>query len=153
MSPHLCSMSRPLTHDAETAPAPAASTTPVTPPGAGETHTTISAVVAPTFLVAPSQPSIKAIRISQSDLEKIEILDHRKNNWTSWSGAMQNLLLLNHGSAYILGALPCPADATSAVNWDLNNLCIIAALQMHSTPEEQVYLRTFTNAHLAWSSL
>ncbi|KIK84178.1 hypothetical protein PAXRUDRAFT_152952, partial [Paxillus rubicundulus Ve08.2h10] len=81
-----------------------------------------------TFIVAPSQLSMKAIYMSQSDLEKIEVLDHGKNNWSPWSNAMQNLLLLNHGGTYILGALPCPDDATSRVNWDLNNLCIIATL-------------------------
>ncbi|KIK80684.1 hypothetical protein PAXRUDRAFT_158009 [Paxillus rubicundulus Ve08.2h10] len=110
--------------------------------------------VQPTYVtLAPTQPNVKAIRISQSDLEKIAVLDRGMNNWATWSDAMQNLLLLNHGGAYILGTLPRPNDTGSAVNWDLNNLCIIAALHTRSTPEEQAFLRPYMNAHLAWSAL
>ncbi|KIK74700.1 hypothetical protein PAXRUDRAFT_789124 [Paxillus rubicundulus Ve08.2h10] len=85
--------------------------------------------------LAPTQPNVKAIRISQSDLEKIAVLYRGTNNWATWSDAMQNLLLLNHGGAYILGTLPHPNDTGSAANWDLNNLCIIGALCTRSTPE------------------
>ncbi|KAF9228264.1 hypothetical protein BS17DRAFT_813212 [Gyrodon lividus] len=136
MSPHLRSMSHPPTHDVGTTPALAASTTQVTPPGAKETHTTASAAVTPTFLVAPSQPSVKAICISQSDLEKIEIL---------WE---EQLDIMEQCHAEFASAEPW-----DAANWDLNNLCIIVALQTCSTPEEQAYLCKYTNAHLAWSSL
>ncbi|KAG1875759.1 hypothetical protein F4604DRAFT_1497845, partial [Suillus subluteus] len=57
---------------------------------------------------------------------------------------------------YILGIISRPdpvADPSSAGHWDLNNLCIIAALRTRSSPEEQEFLRKFANAHLAWSAL
>ncbi|KAG2153112.1 uncharacterized protein EDB93DRAFT_1061984, partial [Suillus bovinus] len=57
---------------------------------------------------------------------------------------------------YILGIIPRPdssVDPAGASIWDLNNLCIIAALCTRSSTEEQDFLRTYTNAHLAWSTL
>ncbi|KAG1852550.1 hypothetical protein F4604DRAFT_1592016, partial [Suillus subluteus] len=69
---------------------------------------------------------------------------------------MQNYLFLKHSGGYILGIITCPdplSDPSSAGHWDLNNLCIIAVLCTRSSPEEQEFLRTFTNAHLAWGAL
>ncbi|KIK76096.1 hypothetical protein PAXRUDRAFT_170935 [Paxillus rubicundulus Ve08.2h10] len=110
--------------------------------------------VQPTYVtLASTQPNVKVIHISQSELEKIAVLDRGTNNWATWSNAMQNLLLLNHGGTYILGTLPHPDDTGCAANWDLNNLCIIAALHTRSTPEEQAFLHPHTNAHFTWSAL
>ncbi|KAG2335252.1 hypothetical protein BDR05DRAFT_993555, partial [Suillus weaverae] len=103
-----------------------------------------------------TRPSITAITLSQTDLKEIEILDRSKNNWGLWSDKMQNYLLMKHGGGYILGMITRPdplSDPSSAGHWDLNNLCIIAALRTRSSPEEQEFLRTFTNAHLAWGAL
>ncbi|KAG1731118.1 hypothetical protein EDD22DRAFT_740474, partial [Suillus occidentalis] len=44
-------------------------------------------------------------------------------------------------------------DPTSAGHWDLNNLCIVAALRTQSSSEENDFLRNFTNANLAWVAL
>ncbi|KAG0704589.1 hypothetical protein DFH29DRAFT_777690, partial [Suillus ampliporus] len=57
---------------------------------------------------------------------------------------------------YILGlvARPDPSlDPSSAGHWDLNNLCIVAALRTCSSTEENEFLRGYTNAHLAWDAL
>ncbi|KAG1765823.1 hypothetical protein EDD22DRAFT_746682, partial [Suillus occidentalis] len=57
---------------------------------------------------------------------------------------------------YILGLIMRPdpsTDPASASHWDLNNLCIIAALRTRSSSEEQEFLRPFTNAYLAWKAL
>jgi hypothetical protein len=72
-----------------------------------------------------------AITLSQTDLDKIELLDHSTNNWGVWSDCMQNYLLLKHSGGYIMGLVTCPdlsLDPVSTGHWDLNNLCIIAAL-------------------------
>ncbi|KIK45157.1 hypothetical protein CY34DRAFT_78499 [Suillus luteus UH-Slu-Lm8-n1] len=93
---------------------------------------------------------------SQTDLNKIEVLDRSKNNWGVWSDRMQNYLLLKHGGSYLLGLMACPdpsLDSSSAGHWDLNNLCIIAALRTQSSSEENDFLRNFTNANLAWVAL
>jgi hypothetical protein len=69
---------------------------------------------------------------------------------------MQNYLLLKHGGRYILGLVMCPdpsADPASAGHWDLNNLCIIAALHTQSSSEENKFLRGYTNAYLTWKAL
>ncbi|KAG1839786.1 hypothetical protein F4604DRAFT_1599333, partial [Suillus subluteus] len=69
---------------------------------------------------------------------------------------MQNYLLLKHGGGYILGlvAHPDPSlDPSSAGHWDLNNLCIVAALRTCSSSDENEFLRGYTNAHLAWDAL
>ncbi|KAG2062916.1 hypothetical protein BDR04DRAFT_1206204, partial [Suillus decipiens] len=90
------------------------------------------------------------------DLEKIEVLDRSQNNRGLWSDKMQNYLLLKHGGGYILGVIPRPnpsVDPSSAAHWNLNNLCIIAALRTRSSPEEQEFLRTYSNAYLAWDAL
>jgi hypothetical protein len=90
------------------------------------------------------------------DLEKIEVLDCSINNWGVWSDKMQNYLLLKHGGGYLLGIIPRPdpsANPSSTANWDLNNLCIIAALHTHSSPEEQKFLHTYSNTYLAWDGL
>ncbi|KAG1729815.1 hypothetical protein EDD22DRAFT_755330, partial [Suillus occidentalis] len=57
---------------------------------------------------------------------------------------------------YILGLILCPdpsTDPVSTSHWDLNNLCIIAALCMRSSSEEQEFLCSFTNIYLAWTAL
>ncbi|KAG2147389.1 uncharacterized protein EDB93DRAFT_1048794, partial [Suillus bovinus] len=57
---------------------------------------------------------------------------------------------------YILGLIPHPnpvTDPSSASHWDLNNLCIIAVLRTHSSPEEQEFLCPHTNTYLAWGAL
>ncbi|KAG2059346.1 hypothetical protein BDR06DRAFT_967884 [Suillus hirtellus] len=103
-----------------------------------------------------STVSITAITLSQTDLEKIEVLDRSKNNWNMWSDKLQNYLLLKHGGGYILGIIPRPdssVDPTGASIWGLNNLCIIAALCTCSSTKEQDFLHMYTNAHLAWSAL
>jgi hypothetical protein len=100
--------------------------------------------------------SITAITLSQTDFEKIEVLDQSKNNWNIWSNELQNYLLLKHGGGYLLGIIQQPdglADPTGASVWDLNNLCIIIALHTHSSTEEQDFLCTNTNAHFAWMAL
>jgi hypothetical protein len=97
-----------------------------------------------------------AITLSQTDLEKIEVLDRGTNNWGIWSDKMQNYLLLKHGGGYILGLIMHPdpsVDPASASHWDLNNLCIIAALCTRSSSEEQEFLHPFVNAYLAWNAL
>ncbi|KIK32504.1 hypothetical protein CY34DRAFT_101373, partial [Suillus luteus UH-Slu-Lm8-n1] len=100
--------------------------------------------------------SITVITLSQTDLEKIEILDRSQNNWGVWSDKLQNYLLLKHGGGYLLGVISRPdpvTDFAGAGTWDLNNLCVIAALRTHSSSEEQEFLRPFTNAFLAWTAL
>lgn len=100
--------------------------------------------------------SITAITVSQTDLDKIEVLDQSKNNWGTWSDHMQNYLLLKHEGGYILGLVACPdpsLDPSSTGHWDLNNLCIVAALHTRSSSEEQEFLRSYTNVHLAWDAL
>ncbi|KIK78176.1 hypothetical protein PAXRUDRAFT_17027 [Paxillus rubicundulus Ve08.2h10] len=138
---HLCSMSQPQGNQAVNSSS-MANTSPATnlmlPPDNTTIMATAPQAVQPTYVtLVPTQPNVKVIRISQSDLERIAVLDRGTNNWATWSDAMQNLLLLNHGGTYILGTLPHPNDTGSAANWDLNNLCIIAALHTRSTPEEQ----------------
>lgn len=111
---------------------------------------------AKTTAAVPMQASVTAVTLSQTDLEKIEILDQSKNNWGVWSDKMQNYLLLKHGGAYILGLVTRPnplLDPTGAGLFDLNNLCIIAALRTRSTTEEQEFLRKHTDAHAAWEDL
>ncbi|KAG0696307.1 hypothetical protein DFH29DRAFT_763377, partial [Suillus ampliporus] len=57
---------------------------------------------------------------------------------------------------YILGLIMRPdpsVNPSSTSHWDLNNLCIIAALRTHSSSEEQEFLCTYTNAYLAWNTL
>jgi len=106
--------------------------------------------------MTPLQATVTAITLSQTDLDKIEILDRSKNNWSTWSDRMQNYLLLKHGGGYILGLVMCPdlsADPASAGHWDLNNLCIIAALCTCSSSEENEFLRGYTNTYLAWKAL
>jgi hypothetical protein len=102
------------------------------------------------------QATVSAITLSQTDLDKIEMLDCSKNNWGVWSDCMQNYLLLKHGGGYILGLITHPdpsLDPVSARHWDLNNLCIIAALRTHSSSEENEFLHGHTNAYLAWNAL
>ncbi|KAG2346224.1 hypothetical protein BDR05DRAFT_946270 [Suillus weaverae] len=131
-------------------------------PSAVASSAPISQSVIPTAIIPAAtmtpltHPSIMAITLSQTDLKEIEILDRSKNNWGTWSDKMQNYLFLKHGGGYILGMITHPdpnSDPSSAGHWDLNNLCIIAALRTHSSPEEQEFLCTFTNAHLAWGAL
>ncbi|KAG1887385.1 hypothetical protein F4604DRAFT_1527291, partial [Suillus subluteus] len=58
--------------------------------------------------------------------------------------------------SYILGLVSRPdlsLDPSSAGHWDLNNLCIVAALRTRSSSEENEFLRGFTNANLAWVAL
>ncbi|KAG1819726.1 uncharacterized protein BJ212DRAFT_1219647, partial [Suillus subaureus] len=51
-------------------------------------------------------------------------------------------------------AHPDPSlDLSSVGHWDLNNLCIMAALPTCSSSEEQEFLHGYTNAHLAWDAL
>ncbi|KIK33208.1 hypothetical protein CY34DRAFT_59036, partial [Suillus luteus UH-Slu-Lm8-n1] len=100
--------------------------------------------------------SVTAIMLSQTDLDKIEVLDCSKNNWGVWSNKMQNYLLLKHEGGYILGLVTCPnpsLDPSSAGHWDLNNHCIVAALHTCSTAEENEFLRGYTNAYLTWDAL
>lgn len=66
-----------------------------------------SAVV-PIAAMSPLWASVTAIMLSQTDLDKIEVLDHSKNNWGVWSNKMQNYLLLKHGGGYILGLVTRP---------------------------------------------
>ncbi|KAG2357524.1 hypothetical protein BDR07DRAFT_1490619 [Suillus spraguei] len=102
------------------------------------------------------QAAISAVTLSQTDLEKIKVLDRSKNNWSIWSDKMQNYLLLKHGGAYILDITTCPnpiLDPTGASLFDLNNLCIIAALRTHLSVEEQEFLRGHSNVHTAWEAL
>ncbi|KAG2157898.1 uncharacterized protein EDB93DRAFT_1100712 [Suillus bovinus] len=54
------------------------------------------------------QATVTAITLSQTDLDKIEVLDHSTNNWGVWSNCMQNYLLLKHRAGYILGLVTCP---------------------------------------------
>ncbi|KAG0693561.1 hypothetical protein DFH29DRAFT_772007, partial [Suillus ampliporus] len=54
------------------------------------------------------------------------------------------------------GVIPRPdpvTDFAGTGTWDLNNLCIVAALHTRSSPEEQDFLCPFTNAFLAWTAL
>ncbi|KAG1758628.1 hypothetical protein EDD22DRAFT_849868 [Suillus occidentalis] len=97
-----------------------------------------------------------AITLSQTDLEKIEVLDRGKNNWGIWFDKMEKYLLLKHGGGYILRLImhPNPSiDPSSMSHWDLNNLCIIVALHTWSSSEEQEFLHTYTNTYLAWNAL
>lgn len=96
--------------------------------------------------------SVSVVTLSQTDLEKIEVLDRSKNTWGTWSNKIQNYLLLKHGGGYLLGIIQRPdplVDPTGTGTWDLNNLCIIAALRTCSTQEEGEFLRTFTNTYTA----
>lgn len=126
-------------------------------PTASLTQPIIPTAILPAASMTPvTRPSITAITLSQTDLKEIEILDRSKNNSRLWSNKMQNYLFLKHGSRYILGMVTHPdptSDPSSAGHWDLNNLCIIAALHTHSSSEEQEFLRAFTNAHLTWAAL
>ncbi|KAG0692060.1 hypothetical protein DFH29DRAFT_765786, partial [Suillus ampliporus] len=57
---------------------------------------------------------------------------------------------------YILGLVTRPdpsLDPASAGHWDLNNLCIVAALHTRSSSEENEFIRGYTNAYLAWNAL
>jgi hypothetical protein len=101
------------------------------------------------------KPIIKALKLSQSDLEKIELLDMAKHNWPTWSEAMMNLFLLNLCGSYILGALTRPVDDSSeaALNWDINNMCVIAVIKTRCTHEESHFLRGVTIANTAWNNL
>ncbi|KIK33604.1 hypothetical protein CY34DRAFT_27017 [Suillus luteus UH-Slu-Lm8-n1] len=99
---------------------------------------------------------IAAITLSHTDLEKIELLDHGQNNWGTWSAKIRNYLLLKHGGGYLLGVITRPDDVldpTGATTWDLNNLCIVAALSTQSSTEDQDFLLPFTDAHAAWTAL
>jgi hypothetical protein len=69
---------------------------------------------------------------------------------------MQNYLLLKHGGGYILGLIMCSdpsLDPVSAGHWNLNNLCIIAALRTCFTSEENKFLCAHTNTYLTWNVL
>ncbi|KAG2737898.1 hypothetical protein P692DRAFT_20760463, partial [Suillus brevipes Sb2] len=99
---------------------------------------------------------IAAITLSHTDLEKIELLDRGQNNWGTWSAKIRNYLLLKHGGGYLLGVITRPDDTldpTGATTWDLNNLCIVAALSTRSCTEDQDFLLPFTDAHAAWTAL
>ncbi|KAG2755656.1 hypothetical protein P692DRAFT_20717009 [Suillus brevipes Sb2] len=99
---------------------------------------------------------IAAITLSHTDLKKIELLDRGQNNWGTWSAKIHNYLLLKHGGGYLLGVIARPNDIsnpTGATTWDLNNLCIVAALSTRSCTEDQDFLLPFTDAHAAWTAL
>jgi hypothetical protein len=69
---------------------------------------------------------------------------------------MRNYLLLKHGGGYLLGVITRPDDVldpTGATTWDLNNLCIVAALSTRSCTEDQDFLLPFTDTHAAWMAL
>ena len=102
-----------------------------------------------------TKPIVKLLKLSQSDLEKIKVLDMAKHNWLTWSEAMLNLFLLNSCGGYILGTVLRPSDDTSeaTTNWDINNLCVIAAIKTKCTREESHFLQGSTNAHDAWTVL
>ena len=102
-----------------------------------------------------TKPIVKLLKLSQSDLEKIEVLDMAKHNWLTWSEAMLNLFLLNSCGGYILGTVLRPSDDTSeaTTNWGINNLCVIAAIKTRCTREESHFLQGSTNAHDAWTVL
>lgn len=99
---------------------------------------------------------IAAITLSHTNLEKIELLDSGQNNWGTWSAKIHNYLLLKHGGGYLLSVITRPdnvLDPTSATTWDLNNLCIVAALSTRSCIEDQDFLLPFTDAHATWTAL
>ena len=102
-----------------------------------------------------SKPAIKLLKLSQSDLEKIEMLDMAKHNWPTWSDMMLNLFLLNLCGGYILGTIPHPTDDSSeaATNWDINNLCVIATIKTRCTHKESHFLHGSTITKDAWATL
>jgi hypothetical protein len=123
--------------------------------GAKSTNLSPPTAIIPTTTMSPTRATVTAIVLSQTDLEKIKILDRSKNNWWVWSDRMQNYLLLKHGGGYILGIVTCPdpsLDPSSAGHWDLNNLYIVAALCTCSSTQENEFLRGYTNAYLAWDT-
>lgn len=133
-------------------------------PNAGTSNTNAGVAPDPTATgntaaaVPATKPIIKALKLShcQSNLEKIELLDLGKYNWPTWSEAMMNLFLLNSCGGYIIGNLarPNPNDSPeSASNWDINNLCVIAAIKTRCTREECHLLRDATIAKDAWTAL
>jgi hypothetical protein len=145
---HTCSKSSQLASTSNPSTA-----TPIAAPVIGNV---IPALATATTTTPVAHATITAITLSQTDLKEIEILDRSKNNWSVWSDKMKNYLFLKHGGGYILGLIPCPdpaVDPSSTGHWDLNNLCIIAALCTCSSPEEQVFLRSYDNANLAWNAL
>ncbi|KAG1734845.1 hypothetical protein EDD22DRAFT_757915, partial [Suillus occidentalis] len=57
---------------------------------------------------------------------------------------------------YILRLVSRPdssLDPTSAGHWDLNNLCIVAALCTQSSTEENDFLHGYTDTSLTWNAL
>ncbi|KAG2343982.1 hypothetical protein BDR05DRAFT_947741 [Suillus weaverae] len=110
----------------------------------------------PVATMTAASSKIAAITLSHTDLKKIELLDRGQNNWGTWSAKIRNYLLLKHGGGYLLGIITRPDDTldpTGATTWDLNNLCIVAALSTRLCTEDQDFLLPFTDAHAAWTAL
>ncbi|KAG1867334.1 hypothetical protein F4604DRAFT_1927627 [Suillus subluteus] len=94
--------------------------------------------------------SITACKISKTDLDKIELLDKAKNNWTSWSESMLEIFSTNLIEGYTLGTVTCPiaqCEPVAARNWDLNNAGIIAALRNCISHDDKCTLDRITLAH------
>ena len=103
---------------------------------------------------ASTGPTIKVLKLSNTNLNKIEQLNMGEHNWPTWSDMMMNLFLLNLCGGYILGTIPCPTDSTeSASIWDVNNLCIITAMKTCCTCEESLLLCHAFNAKDTWNIL
>lgn len=101
----------------------------------------------------PIGPTIKALKLNNSSLNKIKQLDIGKHNWLTWSKVMMNLFLLNSCGGYILGKIPHPINHESVSAWDVNNLCVITAIKMCCMCEESVLLHNASNANDAWNIL
>jgi hypothetical protein len=103
-----------------------------------------------------SAVSITACRLSKTDLDKIELLDRAKNNWTSWSELMLEFFHLNLLEGYTTGTVTRPdamCEPLAARNWDLNNASIVAVLRNHVSPDDKRVLDGITTAHRAWNTL
>ncbi|KAG2118633.1 hypothetical protein DEU56DRAFT_918731 [Suillus clintonianus] len=151
----------PLTSGLNVPATPVSMNPPVSPatPQGGTTNTT-----APTHHVpygyypthTSSAVSITACRLSKTDLDKIELLDRVKNNWTSWSELMLEIFHMNLLEGYTTGTVARPDAAREPVaarNWDLNNAGIIAALRNRVSPDDKRVLDGITNARVAWNAL
>ncbi|KAG1802795.1 uncharacterized protein HD556DRAFT_715288 [Suillus plorans] len=129
------------------------------PPFVPQATPSVPALPAPNlyaYYPTSSAVSITACRISKADLDKIELLDRAKNNWTSWSELMLEVFHINLLEGYTTGTIARPdvtREPLAARNWDLNNTGIVAALRNRISLDDKRVLDSITGAHRAWTTL
>ncbi|KIK96725.1 hypothetical protein PAXRUDRAFT_10642 [Paxillus rubicundulus Ve08.2h10] len=119
------------------------------------THTVMTSVP-PDYYIQHAPISVHMAKLNTHSFEKIETLDHGKNNWSNWSFAIKLVLNQHLIGGYLMGAIAAPdplLEPGAFNNWTLNNITIISALCSCIAHEDQHLLKDITNAADAWDTL